>query len=128
MSDDERRQRQMDFILEGQAQFTEHMQQADRRMDRLERVVKLIIHAGRRERREWRERYNALVDSQMRTEAATRQIDQEWHGRYNALIDSQMRTEELTRRNGEDIGRLEKMVERIATNRNGNGTGGTDSA
>lgn len=72
---DDRRQRQMDFILEHQAKFSadiEEMKAADERathrMDRGERVLKLAITAGQRERRAWREKYDALVDAQIRSE------------------------------------------------------------
>ena len=59
---DEERQRQMDFILNQQAQFVTNMQkleeadtQANKRIDRLERVLKLALRAGLRERKERRE-------------------------------------------------------------------------
>ncbi len=70
---DEERQRQMDFILNQQAQFAANMQtlqaadaRALHRIDRLERVLKLAITAGQRERRESREKFNALIDAQAR--------------------------------------------------------------
>jgi hypothetical protein len=130
MSDDERRQRQMDFILEQQAHFTEQMQRADKRMDRLEQIAKLMIRAGRRERREWRERYNALLDSQIQTEALTRRNSEDIK-RTEELVrrnsEDINRTEALTHRNSENIGRLEKIVEQMATGKN-NGANGTDGA
>ena len=49
--------------------WDERMDRAERRMTRVENVLKLAIRAGRRERREWREKYAALVDAQMRSEA-----------------------------------------------------------
>jgi hypothetical protein len=101
---DEERQRQMDFIIEQQAQFTvniqkleenmqkleENMQKleesdvrAAKRLDRLERVLKLAIRAGLRERKETRQSFKetnksikALVDSQAHTDK-----------RLDALID-----------------------------------------
>lgn len=94
---DEERQRQMDFILESQAQFAanaqrlgEADQRAAARVGRLERVVKLAIRAGLRERRDTREKINALIDSQQRTEAAlTRLAEAQAHTdtRLDALID-----------------------------------------
>ena len=53
---DEERQRTMDFIVAQQAQFTVNFEKADVRLSRLERVVKLIIKAGLRGRKEARER------------------------------------------------------------------------
>lgn len=123
---DEERQRQMDFILKQQAQFTvnfqkleeaqeeehratgERFQASERRLDRLERIVKLAVRAGlreRRSRREQDERITALVDAQISTEAS-----------MAALAASQVST-------GESINRLAEIVERMATkNGNGNGT------
>lgn len=72
---DEERQRQMDFILEQQAQFTVNMQKleeadarAAKRIDRLERVMKLVIRAGLRERKEMRQSIKALIASQKHTD------------------------------------------------------------
>jgi hypothetical protein len=72
---DEERQRQMDFIVEQQAQFTVNMQKleeadtrAAKRIDRLERVMKLVIRAGLRERKEMRESLKALIASQAHTD------------------------------------------------------------
>ncbi len=87
---DEERQRRMDFILEQQAQFTANMQtlqeadaRAGQRIDRLERVLKLAIRAGLRERRESREKFNALIAAQHRMTDAQTHSDQ----RLDALID-----------------------------------------
>ena len=48
--------------------WDERMDRAERRMTRVENILKLAIRAGRRERREWRVKYAALVDAQMRSE------------------------------------------------------------
>ena len=87
---DEERQRRMDFILAQQAQFTANMQtlqeadaRAGQRIDRLERVLKLAIRAGLRERRESREKFNALIAAQHRMTDARTHSDQ----RLDALID-----------------------------------------
>lgn len=72
---DEERQRQMDFILNQQAQFSVNMQKleeedarSNKRIDRLERVLGLAIRSYRRERKETREELNALVNAQTNTE------------------------------------------------------------
>jgi hypothetical protein len=50
-------------------QNVEDLQAADHsRLDRLERLFKLMIRIGDRERKELRERINALIDAQMRSE------------------------------------------------------------
>ena len=116
MSDEERQQRQMEFILDQQAQLTEKMLQADKRMGRLERVVKLMIRVGRREQRDWREHYNALVDAQMRTETLTQR---------NSENISQVSAD--VGRVSTDISRLERIVEQLVTSRNG-GTDGVNGS
>lgn len=80
----------MDFILQQQAQFTTNMQKleeadtrAARRIDRLERVVKLAIRAGLRERKDTRAKLDALIDSHVKLATAQTHTDQ----RLDALID-----------------------------------------
>jgi hypothetical protein len=117
---DEERQRQMDFILGQQAKFTVDMdelrasdERAARRLDRLERIVKLAVRAGLRERhgrREQDERITAVVDAQIHQDE-----------RMTALIDAQIHTETIAHQNTESISRLAEIVERIAI-KNGNGT------
>lgn len=72
---DEERQRAMDFIVEQQAQFSVNLQKTDLRLSRLERIVKLMVKAGLRARRQMRERddlferrFCALLDSQVHTD------------------------------------------------------------
>ncbi|MFN2453239.1 MAG: hypothetical protein ABR577_03365 [Pyrinomonadaceae bacterium] len=76
---DEELQRKMAFIVEQQAQFAINIQRlegvderAQGRIERLERVVKLAIRTGMRERKDFRERYAALLDSQIKTEDTVR--------------------------------------------------------
>ena len=61
---DEERQRAMDFIVEQQAKFSvdieklnESYRKAEGRFDRDERILKLMIRAGRRAREEMREHH-----------------------------------------------------------------------
>ena len=74
--------------------WDERMDRAERRMIRVENVLKLAIRAGRRERREWREKYAALVDAQMRSEAKLERTDEA----VNRLVEAQARTEETMNR------------------------------
>ncbi len=74
---------------ERQQRADERQRRADERIARLERTLLLAIRAGQRERREWRERHAALVDAQLRTDAAlVRLADAQAHtdGRLDALI------------------------------------------
>ena|SRR2546427_11418050 len=101
---DEERQRAMDFIVEQQGKnsvaidkLIESQRKAELRferdefrLDRDERILKLMIRAGRRERRTRTEAegrltkaLTALIDTQKRTEESMAQTDR----RLDALID-----------------------------------------
>jgi hypothetical protein len=94
---DQERQRAMDFIVEQQAKLSVNHQKSDERLSRLERIVKLMISAGRRTRRHIRdmdERFEqrfakltdaltTLAEAQTRTEAFIGHTDK----RLDALID-----------------------------------------
>lgn len=94
---DEERQRQMDFILNQQAQFATNMQRleeaderarqedqkATKRFDRLERVMKMVVRAGLRERKDTRQKIAALVDSHIKLAESQAHTDK----RLDALID-----------------------------------------
>lgn len=105
---DEERQRQMDFILSQQAQFAANMQRleeadtrAAQRIDRVERVLKLAIRAGLRERKETREKLNALLESQAQTDK-----------HLEALVESQAHTDK----------RLDALIDIVREGRNGRAT------
>jgi hypothetical protein len=76
----------------------------EERLDRLERIAKLMVRAGLRARRQMRaqdEKINILIDSQMKNEEslATHAETQaraaaETDEKINVLIDSQIRNEE----------------------------------
>jgi len=86
---DEERQRAMDFIVEQQAQFSVNQQKGEQRISRLERILKLMVRAGRRTRRQLRElderceqrfakltdALTPLADAQKRTEASVARTD-----------------------------------------------------
>jgi hypothetical protein len=60
------------------------------RLDRLERIMKLVVRAGLRERRDTRDKISALIDAHVRTEEAmARMADAQAHTdkRLDALID-----------------------------------------
>ena len=103
----------------------------ERRLDRLENIVKLMIKAGRRERKETREKINALIDAQMRTEKAltrfARSTEEEMSGlaREQAkLARAQEHTEEklgsFITNTEESLRALIATVDRVARER-GNG-------
>jgi hypothetical protein len=94
---DEERQRVMDFIVEQQAKLSVNQLKGEERTTQLERIVKLMISAGWRTRRqvtETDERFEqrfakltetltTLAESQARTEASNAHTDR----RIDALID-----------------------------------------
>jgi hypothetical protein len=94
---DEERQRAMDFIIEQQATFSVNQQKSNEKTSRLERILKLMINAGRRTRRqihEMDERFDrrfakltaaltTLAETQKRTEASIAHTD----SRLDVLID-----------------------------------------
>jgi hypothetical protein len=98
---DEERQRQMDFILNQQAQFSVNLQKhqeafaanmqkleetdarSNKRIDRLERILALAVRAYRRERKEAREKFNALITAQNRTDDAMAKLIESQRKRPN---------------------------------------------
>jgi predicted transcriptional regulator len=87
---DEERQRAMDFIVEQQLKFSVDIEQlnesyrkAEGRFDRDERILKLMIRAGRRVRREMRERHKQFMDEMQVMKEFQAHSDR----RLDALID-----------------------------------------
>ena len=113
---DEERQRTMDFILAQQAQFTVNFEKAEVRVSRLERVVKLMIKAGGRARKEIREQ-RALVKSQIESQAHS----------FEALRESQAQSLEALRESFEALResqahsdrRLDALIDIVREQRNG---------
>ena len=100
---DEERQRQMDFILNSQ-------ERSERRLDRLERTLKMLISIGRRERR------GALVDAQIKTEDKMQELAEA----QRHLAEAQKRfiqSQEHTDR------RLDALIDIIREERNGKSQG-----
>ncbi|MBV9957503.1 MAG: hypothetical protein JO360_03745 [Acidobacteria bacterium] len=122
MTEDER-QRQMDFIVETLGRITIQNDKGFKRLDRMERILLLTIRAGRRERIEWRDHYNALVDAQLRTEEIT-------HGNSEAITRNTQRLsrlEDTVEGNCKDLGELEEIVREQKRNLRPNKGGGTAS-
>ncbi len=100
MTNDEM-QKTVEFILTSHAQFAADAQalkdadaRAIRRIERMESTVKLLIRAGRRERKDLREKFTALVDAQSRTEDRLDEFIESTDDRVNALIAMQLRADE----------------------------------
>ena len=95
---DEERQRAMDFIVEQQAKFevdiekiNESYRKAEHRFDRDERILKLMIKAGRRARQRMREQ------------------DEYWKRRHAELLESGKHTDR----------RLDALIDIVRADRNG---------
>jgi len=117
---DEERQKQMDFILEHQAKFAIEIEQSNHRLARLERLFKLGLRAGMRERRGVRNlerKIAALTDAQIKTEEIQRQNSED----IAALITTTERVVATTERNSEDVKALTETVRLFVERQNGDG-------
>jgi hypothetical protein len=61
---------------------------SEQRLDRLERIAKLLAKAGLRARTEFRKQYEILMDAQMRNEASIARNEE----RFAQLAESQIHT------------------------------------
>ena len=97
----------------------------EQRMDRLERIVKLMIKAGLRARRQSREqdgKINILIDSQIKNEerfAALAQAQAELAQAQAALAQTQAGLAQGHAETGDRLNALIAMVERYIARRNG---------
>lgn len=103
---DEERQRQMDFIVNHQAELTVKMDKAEVRITRLENVLRLAIRAGLRERKETREKIKMLIDAHVRLAEAQARTE----AAVTNLAESQLHTDN----------RLDALIEIVRKERNGN--------
>jgi hypothetical protein len=69
----------------------------EQRLDRTERILKLMIKGGERARREWREKVNILIDAQTRDAEEWRARSRAQDEKINILIHSQMEASEAVR-------------------------------
>lgn len=99
---DEELNRKFDAVAELIANVAVNQQKADARLDRFERVLKLAIRSYRRERKETRERINALIAAQTHMDEAIAK-----------LAKSQGHTDE----------RLDALIDIVRRDRNGNSNG-----
>lgn len=95
---DEERQLTMDFILAQQAQFAVNCDNAEVRVSRLERIVKLMISAG------------------LRTRAAIRERDESFDRRMEAF---DLRMEALRKSQAHSDKRLDALIDIVREQRNG---------
>jgi len=79
---------------------------SEQRLDRLERIAKLLAKAGLRARSEFRKQYAILMDAQMRNEASIARNEE----RFAKLADSQIHTDQ----------RLDALIDIVREGRRGN--------
>ncbi len=115
---DEERQRTMDFILQQQAQFAAEMQRleeadarASKRLDRLERYLRLMGRRFRKGRNELDERMTALINAQIRSEdkaAGTEDLLKRLEESHARSDERMTRVEESYARSDERMARVEE--------------------
>ncbi len=89
MNRDEKIQRQMDFIVEQQAQFSVDIEKIQRSIGTLESVVTLLANASLNRLEENEEKIALLIDAQLRTEQKIEKLtesQQSTDERLNAVI------------------------------------------
>jgi len=89
MSEDQR-QRQMDFILDQQAQIVANQRESGERIAKLESVVLRLANSTESRVADLDQRYTALTDAQIRTEDELRRLaeaQRHTDERLSALID-----------------------------------------
>lgn len=97
---DEERQRQMDFLLQQQATH-------DREIGQIRRILLSAIRIGRRDRSDFREKLNALINAQIRGEEELAVFGVEWREGIAAI---QAGTREFQAETRQTFSRLTKSV------------------
>ena len=117
---DEELNRKFDIVAEhlatlavNQQKAEERMEKADARIDRLERVLSLAIRSYRRERKETREKFDALIDAQMHTDESLTKLAQAQSSLAESLT-------HLTESLEHTDKRLDTLIDIVRDNRNGN--------
>ena len=101
---DEETQKTIQFILDTQAKGEAHL-------DRLERVLKLLVRAGRRERSDLRQKLAALIDVQTQSDDRFQEFLESSEEKFNALVSSQLRTDEAMAKMADAIAHTVRRVD-----------------
>ena len=117
---DEELNRKFDIVAEhlatlavNQQKADERMEKADARIDRLERVLMLSIRSYQRERKETREKFDALIAAQMHTDESLAKLAQAQSNLAESLT-------HLTESLEHTDKRLDTLIDIVRDNRNGN--------
>lgn len=109
MDRDEKIQRQMDFIVEQQAQFSVDIEKIQQSIGTLESVVTRLANASLNRLEENEEKIALLIDAQLRTEQ-----------KIEKLTDSQQKLSELQQSTDERLNAVIFMFEKFISRENGN--------
>ncbi len=109
MERDEKIQRQMDFIIEQQAQFSVDIEKIQQSIGTLESVVTRLANASLNRLEENEEKIALLIDAQLRTEQ-----------KIEKLTDSQQKLSELQQTTDERLNAVIFMFEKFISRENGN--------
>ncbi|MBA3693347.1 MAG: hypothetical protein H0X72_17035 [Acidobacteria bacterium] len=109
MDRDEKIQRQMDFIVEQQAQFSVDIEKIQQSIGTLESVVTRLANASLNRLEENEEKIALLIDAQLRTEQ-----------KIEKLTDSQQKLSELQQTTDERLNAVIFMFEKFISRENGN--------
>ncbi len=109
MDRDEKIQRQMDFIIEQQAQFSVDIEKIQQSIGTLESVVTRLANASLNRLEENKEKIALLIDAQLRTEQ-----------KIEKLTDSQQKLSESQQTTDERLNAVIFMFEKFISRENGN--------
>ena len=109
MDRDEKIQRQMDFIVEQQAQFSVDIEKIQQSIGTLESVVTRLANASLNRLEENEKKIALLIDAQLRTEQ-----------KIEKLTDSQQKLSELQQSTDERLNAVIFMFEKFISRENGN--------
>ena len=109
MDRDEKIQRQMDFIVEQQAQFSVDIEKIQQSIGTLESIVTRLANASLNRLEENEEKIALLIDAQLRTEQ-----------KIEKLTDSQQKLSELQQTTDERLNAVIFMFEKFISRENGN--------
>src|SRR5258705_12575192 len=115
-------EKQKDFILSQQAQFSSDIIELKSGLTELRDIVARLANAALSRLEDTDQRISALVDSQMHLQEAQSRSSEEMNVKFSALLDSQIRLQETQRRTDENLNSLIDLVNRNLQGRNGGST------
>lgn len=115
-------ERQKEFILGQQAQFSSDIIELNSGLTELRDIVTRLANATLSRLEVTDQRISALVDSQVRLQEAQSRSSEEMNVKFAALLDSQIRLQETQRKTDENLNSLIDIVNSNLRGRNGGST------